>query len=153
VCPPIYPIHRQRLRPFPSPTRTVSYMNIFTPWAASKVRYPYPVMIYIHGGFFDHGSGNTFAGHMLAASQDGSLSLLSTIVWDFWDIWRPLTTPRPAITASWIRYRPSIGSAREHHSLQRRPRFGSYTLFGPDGRCRPAPDSWLYRPQTRSIAK
>ncbi|CAG2111725.1 unnamed protein product, partial [Medioppia subpectinata] len=46
------------------------YMNIFTPWAASKVRYPYPVMIYIHGGFFHYGSGNAFSGHMLAASQE-----------------------------------------------------------------------------------
>ncbi|XP_054158093.1 neuroligin-2-like [Oppia nitens] len=46
------------------------YLNIFTPWAMSRVRDPYPVMMYIHGGFFDHGSGNTFAGHMLAASQE-----------------------------------------------------------------------------------
>jgi neuroligin len=46
------------------------YMNIFTPWAASIVREPYPVMIYIHGGNFDHGSGNTFPGQMLAASQE-----------------------------------------------------------------------------------
>ncbi len=45
-------------------------MNIFTPWAASIVREPYPVMIYIHGGNFDHGSGNTFPGQMLAASQE-----------------------------------------------------------------------------------
>lgn len=27
-------------------------------------------MIYIHGGHYDHGSGNTFPAHMLAASQD-----------------------------------------------------------------------------------
>ena len=45
-------------------------MNIYTPWASSRVREPYPVMIYIHGGFYDHGSGNTFSGHMLAASQE-----------------------------------------------------------------------------------
>lgn len=28
---------------------------------------PYPVMFYIHGGDFDHGSSNTFHGHMMAA--------------------------------------------------------------------------------------
>ena len=27
-------------------------------------------MLYIHGGNYDHGSGNTFPGHMLAASQE-----------------------------------------------------------------------------------
>lgn len=46
------------------------YMNIYTPWAATPTRTLYPVMIYIHGGHFDHGSGNTFPGHMLAASQE-----------------------------------------------------------------------------------
>ena len=46
------------------------YMNIFTPWAATRVRELYPVMIYIHGGFFDHGSGGVFPGHMLSASQE-----------------------------------------------------------------------------------
>ncbi|OTF72032.1 neuroligin-4, Y-linked-like protein [Euroglyphus maynei] len=46
------------------------YMNIFTPWAATQTRSLYPVMIYIHGGHFDHGSGNIFPGHMLAATQE-----------------------------------------------------------------------------------
>lgn len=46
------------------------YMNIFTPWAATRTRSQYPVMIYIHGGHFDHGTGNIFPGHMLAASQE-----------------------------------------------------------------------------------
>lgn len=46
------------------------YMNIYTPWAATPTRTLYPVMIYIHGGHFDHGSGNIFPGHMLAATQE-----------------------------------------------------------------------------------
>jgi neuroligin len=46
------------------------YLNVFTPWASTLVREAYPVMIYIHGGNFDHGSGNIFAGHMLSASQE-----------------------------------------------------------------------------------
>jgi len=28
---------------------------------------PYPVMFYIHGGDFVHGSSNSFHGHMMAA--------------------------------------------------------------------------------------
>ncbi|KAJ6221357.1 hypothetical protein RDWZM_007169 [Blomia tropicalis] len=46
------------------------YMNIYTPWAATPTRTLYPVMIYIHGGHFDHGSGNIFPGHMMAATQE-----------------------------------------------------------------------------------
>jgi len=42
---------------------------LFTPWASTLLREPYPVMMYIHGGNFDHGSGNLFPGHMLSASK------------------------------------------------------------------------------------
>ena len=45
------------------------YMNIYSPYVGSMIPDPYPVMVYIHGGNFDHGSGNVFPGHMLAASQ------------------------------------------------------------------------------------
>lgn len=54
----------------PSINEDCLYMNIYTPWAATPTRSLYPVMIYIHGGFFDHGSGNLFPGHMLAATQE-----------------------------------------------------------------------------------
>lgn len=33
-------------------------------------RTKFPVMIYVHDGNFEHGSGNVFPGHMLAASQE-----------------------------------------------------------------------------------
>ena len=46
------------------------YMNIYTPWAATPTRTLYAVMIYIHGGHFDHGSGSIFPGHMMAATQE-----------------------------------------------------------------------------------
>jgi carboxylesterase type B len=45
------------------------YMNVYSPYVGSMIPDPYPVMVYIHGGNFDHGSGNVFPGHMLAASQ------------------------------------------------------------------------------------
>lgn len=45
------------------------YMNIYTPYASSQISQPYPVMMYIHGGNFEHGSGNVFPGHALAESQ------------------------------------------------------------------------------------
>ena len=32
----------------------------------SKTSQLYPVMFYIHGGEFEHGSGNEFPGHQLA---------------------------------------------------------------------------------------
>ena len=46
------------------------FMNIYTPYAITPMRTLFPVMIYIHGGHFDHGSGNIFPGHMLAATQE-----------------------------------------------------------------------------------
>jgi carboxylesterase type B len=49
----------------------------------------YPVMVYIHGGDFIHGSSNTFPGHIMAAFYDvvvvtfnyrlGALGFLSTV--------------------------------------------------------------------------
>ncbi|RWS27463.1 neuroligin-4: Y-linked-like protein [Leptotrombidium deliense] len=45
------------------------YLNIYSPYATTPIRNPYPVMIYIHGGNYDHGTGNIFPGHMLAATQ------------------------------------------------------------------------------------
>ncbi|UYV78994.1 Gli [Cordylochernes scorpioides] len=46
------------------------YLNIFTQFPVPKPPTPYPVVVYIHGGSWDHGSPRTFPGHMLAASQD-----------------------------------------------------------------------------------
>jgi carboxylesterase type B len=45
------------------------FMNIYTPYASSLISQPYPVMMYIHDGNYEHGSGNAFPGHMLAESQ------------------------------------------------------------------------------------
>ncbi|KAI1289762.1 Neuroligin-4, X-linked [Halotydeus destructor] len=45
------------------------YLNIYSPYVSSRISELYPVMMYIHDGNFDHGSGNAFPGHMLAASQ------------------------------------------------------------------------------------
>jgi len=45
------------------------YMNVFSPYVGSIIPDPYPVMVYVHGGNFEHGSGNVFPGHMLASSQ------------------------------------------------------------------------------------
>lgn len=53
----------------PSTSEDCLYLNIYTPNAADVSR-RFAVMVYIHGGEFDHGSGNTFPGHMLAASQE-----------------------------------------------------------------------------------
>lgn len=44
------------------------YLNIYVPYESTPIK-KYPVMVYIHGGDWDHGAANTFPGHMLAASQ------------------------------------------------------------------------------------
>lgn len=46
------------------------YLNIFTPYAKPRTSRLFPVIIHIHGGKYEHGSGNAFPGHMLAASQE-----------------------------------------------------------------------------------
>ncbi|KAG9510917.1 Neuroligin-3, partial [Fragariocoptes setiger] len=46
------------------------YLNIFTPYVRPKPLRPFPVILHIHGGRYEHGSGNAFPGHMLAASQE-----------------------------------------------------------------------------------
>ncbi|KAG1665144.1 Neuroligin-4, X-linked [Nymphon striatum] len=46
------------------------YLNVFTPSAYKGLRSLYPVMIYIHGGFFNYGSANRFPAHMLSASME-----------------------------------------------------------------------------------
>lgn len=46
------------------------YLNIFTPYAKPRVSNLFPVIVHIHGGKYEHGSGNSFPGHMLAASQE-----------------------------------------------------------------------------------
>lgn len=46
------------------------YLNIFTPYAKPKASRLFPVIVHIHGGKYEHGSGNSFPGHMLAASQE-----------------------------------------------------------------------------------
>jgi neuroligin len=46
------------------------YLNIFTPYARPRASKLFPVIMHIHGGKFEHGSGNAFPGHMLAASQE-----------------------------------------------------------------------------------
>ncbi|XP_029835799.2 acetylcholinesterase [Ixodes scapularis] len=53
----------------PSTSEDCLYLNIYTP-NLEDVSRRFAVMVYIHGGDFDHGSGNTFPGHMLAASQE-----------------------------------------------------------------------------------
>ena len=46
------------------------YMNIYSPYVQTQIpEPPYPVMMYIHDGNFESGSGNVFPGHMLAFSQ------------------------------------------------------------------------------------
>ncbi|XP_064480292.1 acetylcholinesterase-like [Ornithodoros turicata] len=45
------------------------YLNIYTP-NTDTYKPMYAVMVYIHGGNFDHGASNLFPGHMLAASQE-----------------------------------------------------------------------------------
>ncbi len=44
---------------------TFSYLQ-----TKSGIAKPYPVMMYIHGGDFYSGSGNTFPGHIMAAFYD-----------------------------------------------------------------------------------
>lgn len=46
------------------------YLNVFSPWVQTSLLRKYPVMIYIHGGGFESGSGSIFPAHMLAASQE-----------------------------------------------------------------------------------
>lgn len=46
------------------------YLNIFTPYAKPRTSRLFPVIMHIHGGRYEHGSGNSFPGHMLAASQE-----------------------------------------------------------------------------------
>lgn len=46
------------------------YLNIFTPYAKPRSSRLFPVIMHIHGGKYEHGSGNAFPGHMLAASQE-----------------------------------------------------------------------------------
>lgn len=46
------------------------YLNIFTPYAKPRASRLFPVIVHIHGGKYEHGSGNAFPGHMLAASQE-----------------------------------------------------------------------------------
>lgn len=46
------------------------YLNIYTPYAKPKASRLFPVIVHIHGGKYEHGSGNAFPGHMLAASQE-----------------------------------------------------------------------------------
>lgn len=46
------------------------YLNIFTPYAKPRASRPFPVIMHIHGGKYEHGSGSSFPGHMLAASQE-----------------------------------------------------------------------------------
>uniref|UniRef100_A0A2S2QV92 Neuroligin-4, X-linked n=1 Tax=Sipha flava TaxID=143950 RepID=A0A2S2QV92_9HEMI len=64
------------------------YLNIFMPSTDNVPAKPYPVMFYIHGGDFFHGSSNSFNGHMMAAFYNvvvvtinyrlGALGFLST---------------------------------------------------------------------------
>ena len=64
------------------------YLNIYTPTVDSGQAQKFPVMFYIHGGQFAHGSGNEFPGHQLAANGQvvvvainyrlGALGFLST---------------------------------------------------------------------------
>lgn len=48
------------------------YLNVFSPYAGTRLQSheKYPVMVYIHGGDWDHGSASTFPPHMLVASQE-----------------------------------------------------------------------------------
>lgn len=46
------------------------YLNIFTPYAKPRASRLFPVIMHIHGGKYEHGSGNALPGHMLAASQE-----------------------------------------------------------------------------------
>lgn len=42
------------------------YLNIFSPDVSAGVAQKYPVMIYIHGGDFNHGASNVFPAHIMA---------------------------------------------------------------------------------------
>jgi neuroligin len=65
------------------------FLTLFIEQTKSGLAQKYPVMIYIHGGDFIHGSSNTFPGHMMAAFYDvvvvtfnyrlGALGFLSTV--------------------------------------------------------------------------
>ncbi|CAG0888223.1 unnamed protein product [Darwinula stevensoni] len=64
------------------------YLNIYTPSTSGAVSVKYPVVVYIHGGNFDHGSSNTFPPHVLVGWHEvvvvtinyrlGALGFLST---------------------------------------------------------------------------
>ena len=64
------------------------YLNIYSPTVDSGQAQKFPVMFYIHGGQFAHGSGNDFPGHQLAVNgrvvvvtinyRLGALGFLST---------------------------------------------------------------------------
>ena len=64
------------------------YLNVYTPTVDSGQAQKFPVMFYIHGGQFEHGSGNEFPGQQLAANGQvvvvtinyrlGALGFLST---------------------------------------------------------------------------
>lgn len=46
------------------------YLNVFSPYVSGPVGGPgFPVLVHIHGGNYDSGSGNAFPGHLLSASQ------------------------------------------------------------------------------------
>ncbi|RWS11327.1 neuroligin-4: Y-linked-like protein, partial [Dinothrombium tinctorium] len=85
ACPQLYN-YTGKDKMIPTVDEDCLYLNIFSPYvsiifliiyyliyvllqSSSLIRNPYPVMIYIHGGNYDHGTGNTFPGHMLAATQ------------------------------------------------------------------------------------
>ncbi|XP_066246935.1 cholinesterase isoform X1 [Euwallacea similis] len=42
------------------------YLNVYTPDMRESVSQKYPVMVYIHGGNFIHGTSNLFPGHIMA---------------------------------------------------------------------------------------
>ncbi|XP_023230746.1 acetylcholinesterase-like [Centruroides sculpturatus] len=52
------------------PDEDCLYLNVFSPFVEKFYQRKYAVMIYIHGGFWEKGSANTFPAHILAASQE-----------------------------------------------------------------------------------
>lgn len=64
------------------------YLNVYSPDVKAGVAQRYPVMVYIHGGDFQHGASNQFPGHVMAAFYNvvvvtinyrlGALGFLST---------------------------------------------------------------------------
>lgn len=84
-CPQQYDVSRFKDL---KPNEDCLYLNVFTPFSGSNHPEKYAVMVYIHGGFWESGSGNEFPAHILAASQEvvvvtfnyrlGPLGFLST---------------------------------------------------------------------------